>query len=139
MSQFSPIDCMATVYPIGEGWVGKSTAGQVRYFQSLDDYKTFLNNLASSGRVCPDVSVPVARPEATVVDTPHTGYLEFLPRNRLEQSKYSAMSPSWEGQASTQRALDQGKFSAEEVYRYRASDVKGGTQVAPLGATFRSK
>jgi hypothetical protein len=139
MSQFAPTDCLSSVYPLGEQWVGKSTSGETRLFQSLDDYKNFLQNLASSGRVCPDVSVPVAKPATGTVRTPRTGFLEFLPRNSAEQKKYSAMSPYWEGQQSTEKALETGKFSAEEVYRYRASDVKGGTKLPDLGSQFTGR
>lgn len=139
MSQFAPTECLATVYPIGEQWVGKSQSGETRLFQSLDDYTNFLQNLASSGRVCPDVSVPVAKPSSGTVRTPPTGFLEFLPRNANEQKKYSAMSPYWEGQRSTEKALAAGKYSAEEVYRYRASDVKGGVRVPELGSAFNGR
>ena len=52
MSEFAKVDCLSTVYPIGEGWVGKSKSGEVKFFKSLQDYKTYLTNLASSGRIC---------------------------------------------------------------------------------------
>lgn len=137
MSQFSPVDCMSKVYPIGEGWVGKSTSGETRYFQSLNDYTTFLSNLASAGKVCPNVSVPVAKPSSGMVKTPATGFLEFLPRNTVDQKKYSAMSPYWEGQESSSRAVAQGKFSEEEVYRQNTSDVRGGMKLPRLGNAFK--
>lgn len=83
------------------------------------------------------MSVPVAKPSSGTVKTPHTGFMEFLPRNPEEQKKFSAMSPYWQGQEATEKALNEGRFSAEEVYRYRASDVRGGTKLPDLGTTFK--
>jgi len=137
MSEFAGVGCLSTVYPIGEGWVGKSTTGEVRAFQSLSDYKQYLENLARAGKVCPDVSVPVAKPREEVTRTYPTGFLEFLPRNQAEQAKYSAMSPGWLGQEATQKAVEQGKFAEEEVYFYKAQDVKGGKVQSSPGDDFR--
>lgn len=39
MSEFAKVDCLSSVYPIGEGWVGKSTSGDVKFFKTLDDYQ----------------------------------------------------------------------------------------------------
>lgn len=139
MAQFAGVNCLSTVYPIGEGWVGKSTTGEVRYFQSLQDYKQFLNNLANSGKVCPDVSVPYIPPKETTSRTYPPGFLEFLPRNIEEQTKYSAMSPNWLGQEATNKAIDQGKFAAEEVYFYKARDVHGGKIAPSPGDDYRPK
>ena len=125
MAQFSPIECLSTVYPIGEGWVGKTTSGQVKFFQSLADYQNYLNNLARSGKICPDVSVPVAPPPEKTTATPFAYFMEFLPRNPEDSAKYSAMSSSWQGQQASQQALDQGKYRAEEVFEYKANDRKG--------------
>jgi hypothetical protein len=138
MAQFANVECLSTVYPVGEGWIGKSTTGQVRMFQSLSDYKQYLDNLSKSGRVCPDVSVPVApRSYEKTTETPPTGFMEFLPRNTVQQSKYSAMSPYWLGQLETQKELDKGKYSAEEVYFYKSQDVKGGANVPSIGNDFK--
>jgi hypothetical protein len=137
MAQFAGVNCLSTVYPIGEGWVGKSTSGEVRFFQNLSDYQQFLSNLAQSGKVCPDVSVPVAKPREETTRTYPTGFLEFLPRNSAEQAKYSAMSPGWLGQEATQKAVEQGKFAEEEVYFYKAKDVRGGQVQSSPGDDFR--
>jgi len=140
MAQFANVECLSTVYPVGEGWIGKSSTGQVRMFQSLSDYKQYLDNLSKSGRVCPDVSVPVApRGYETTTQTPPTGFMEFLPRNTVQQSKYSAMSPYWLGQLETQKELDKGKYSQEEVFFYKAQDIKGGANVPSLGNDFKLK
>lgn len=125
MSEFAKVECLSSVYPIGEGWVGKSTSGEVKFFKSLEDYNTYLQNLASAGRICPDVSVPMAPPPETSVRTLPTGFLEFLPRDQTQQSKYSAMSPSWVGQRETQKALDRGEFSEEQVWVQKKSFSQG--------------
>ena len=128
MAQFAPVDsCLSSVYPIGQNWVGKSTTGEVRMFETLSDYKQYLNNLASSGKVCPDVSVPFVPPKESVSQTLPSGFLEFIPRDQNAQARYSAMSPSWLGQEESQKALSGGKFSQEEVYVYKASDIKGAS------------
>jgi hypothetical protein len=119
MSEFAKVECLSSVYPIGEGWVGKSSSGEVKFFKSLEDYNTYLQNLASAGRICPDVSVPVAPPIETTVRSLPSGFLEFLPRDQGQQAKYSAMSPSWLGQRETQKALDRGEFAEEKVMAYR--------------------
>lgn len=140
MAQFANIECLSTVYPVGEGWIGKSTTGQVRMFQSLSDYKQYLDNLSKSGKICPDVSVPVAPRgfEKTVATLP-TGYMEFLPRDSVQQSKYSAMSPYWLGQLETQKELGKGNYSQEEVFLYKSQDVKGGNMVPSVGNDFKLK
>lgn len=115
MSEFATVDCLSSVYPIGEGWVGKSTSGEVKFFKTLDDYNRYLSNLASAGKICPDVSVPMAPPPETTLRTLPTGFLEFLPRDQTQQSKYSAMSPSWLGQTETQKAIDRGEYAEERV------------------------
>jgi hypothetical protein len=140
MAQFANVQCLSTVYPVGEGWIGKSTTGEVRMFEALSDYKQYLNNLSKSGKVCPDVSVPIA-PSGyeKSTSTPPSGFMEFLPRNPIEQSKYSAMSPYWLGQRETQKSLDKGKYSSEEVYFYKSQDVKGGKGLPSVGSDFSLK
>lgn len=125
MSEFAKVECLSSVYPIGEGWVGKSSSGDVKFFKSLDDYNTYLQNLASSGRICPDVSVPIAPPAEKTVRTLPTGFLEFLPRDQAQQAKYSAMSPNWLGQRATQDALDRGEFAEEQVWVQKKPFTQG--------------
>lgn len=119
MSEFAKVDCLSSVYPIGEGWVGKSTSGDVKFFKTLDDYQQYLSNLANLGRVCPDVSVPIAPPAEKTSRSLPSGFLEFLPRDQAQQAKYSAMSPSWLGQQETQKALDRGEFAEEQIIMYK--------------------
>lgn len=121
MSEFAKVDCLSSVYPIGEGWVGKSTSGDTKFFKSLDDYQTYLTNLASIGKICPNVSVPMIPPAETTTRTVPSGFLEFLPRDQTQQGKYSAMSSGWVGQIETQKALDRGEFAEEQVWSQKKS------------------
>ncbi len=42
-----------------------------------------------------------------------TGFLEFKPRNPAAQAKYSAMSPSWEGIESSNKAIASGVYDLD--------------------------
>lgn len=100
--------CLTNVYPIGENWVGKGPNG-VQQFESLNDYTLYLKALAAQGKICPDVSVPVAPRPANSVSTPFTGFLEFKsPHPELQI--YSAMSPNWGGVESSTNAVAKGLF-----------------------------
>jgi hypothetical protein len=127
MAQFAGVGCLSSVYPIGEGWIGKSTDGKTQSFQSLADYKQFLKNLADSGKICPDASVPKAPPPSAMTRTPFAGFLEFLPRNQAEQDLYDPMSPYWQGQEASQTAINQGKYAAENVMVYKKDASKTGS------------
>lgn len=109
-------------------YVGKSAStGETRVFAGLPDYQQFLRNMEKSGHVCPDVSIPqvhVPRPKCGLTqEEPSTGFLEFKPKNSALQSMYDAMSPLWKGSVETNEAVKQGKFKADAVYFYKASDV----------------
>lgn len=127
MAQFAGVGCLSSVYPIGEGWVGKSPDGHVQSFQSLADYKQFLKNMADSGKICPDASVPISPPASSSVKTMPTGFLEFLPRNQAEQSKYDPMSPYWQGQSASEKAIAEGKYSAQNAMVYKPDASKSGS------------
>lgn len=127
MAQFAGVGCLSSVYPIGEGWIGKSTDGKTQSFQSLADYKQFLKNLADSGKICPDASVPKAPPPSSMTRTLPTGFLEFLPRNQADQDKYDPMSPYWQGQEASQTAINEGRYAAENVMVYKKDASKSGS------------
>ncbi len=125
MSEFAKVECLSSVYPIGEGWVGKSTSGEVKFFKSLDDYQTYLKNLANAGRICPDVSVPIAPPAEKTMRTLPSGFLEFLPEKQEIQGKYSAMSSGWLGQSESQKAIDRGDYSEHQIMvQKRESNIR---------------
>lgn len=126
MSSFA---CVESLHYDGaqKTYVGKSAStGETRVFAGLPDYQRFLSNMEKSGHVCPDVSIPqvhVPRPKSGLTqEDPSTGFLEFKPKDTVLQSMYDAMSPMWKGSVSTNDAVKQGKFKAETVSFYKASD-----------------
>ena len=75
------------------------------------------------------------------VTTP-TGFLEFKSRDMTIQTKYDAMSPSWEGVDSSMKAVDQGVYaldSAEatrqEMRETQAALESGGPPTVALTET----
>ena len=119
MAHYAGVDCLTSVYPMGGGWVGKSTTGEVHRFRTLDDYKEYLKALEKNGRICANVSVPVATASKKREWTPPTGFLEFKPRNQYQQDMYSAMSSSWLGEEASSTAIDKGLFAEETSYFYK--------------------
>lgn len=57
---------------------------------------------------------------ALVVNTPATGFKEFLPRDPDTQSKYDAMQPTWQGVESSDKAIASGVYALDY-----ASDDRG--------------
>ena len=125
MSEFATVECLSSVYPIGEGWVGKGTSGEVKFFKSLDDYNRYLANLASAGKICRDVSVPMAPPPEKTTRSLPSGFLEFLPEKQEQQGKYSAMSSGWLGQQETEKAINRGDFAERQVMVYKKPFSQG--------------
>lgn len=128
MSSFACVDSLH--YDAAQKvYIGKSAStGQTRVFAGLPQYQQFLSNMEKSGHVCPDVSIPqvhVPRPACGLTkEDPSPGFLEFKPANAALQSMYDAMSPLWKGSSATNDAVKQGKFKADAVYFYKASDVR---------------
>ena len=65
-------------------------------FDPLPDYKNYVKSVAGQ-------------------NTTSTGFLEFAPRDPVAQAKYSALSPSWEGVESTEKAVARGDFSLDSA------------------------
>jgi hypothetical protein len=109
--------CMQNLYPIGKDlWVGKTFDGQAKQFKSLPEYRAYLNKLSDASHECPDVSRPIVQKGDKVDVTPFFGFMEFKPQNPVEQAKYSAMSPYWEGTDETLKALNRGLFKTDRQY-----------------------
>lgn len=62
--------------------------------------------------------------------TTPTGFLEFAPRDPATQAKYSALSSTWEGVESSEKAVADGKFDLQKAdatsQDKRAKYVPGG-------------
>lgn len=48
-----------------------------------------------------------------------TGFLEFKPRDAAAQAKYSAMSPTWEGIESSNKAIAAGVYDLDRAEKTR--------------------
>jgi hypothetical protein len=48
-----------------------------------------------------------------------TGFMEFLVRDPEKQAKYSAMSPAWEGIASSEAAIARGDYDLDRAEKTR--------------------
>jgi hypothetical protein len=48
-----------------------------------------------------------------------TGFLEFKPRDPVAQAKYSAMSPTWEGIESSNKAIASGVYDLDMAEKTR--------------------
>ena len=47
--------------------------------------------------------------------TTPTGFLEFQPRDMETQTKYDAMSPSWQGVESSMKAVERGDYALDSA------------------------
>lgn len=56
-----------------------------------------------------------------------TGFLEFKPRDPVAQAKYSAMSPTWEGIESSNKAIASGVYDLDMAEKNR-KDLRSGTK-----------
>jgi hypothetical protein len=50
---------------------------------------------------------------------PPTGFMEFQPRDPAKQAKYSAMSATWEGEASSEAAIARGDYDLDRAEKNR--------------------
>lgn len=51
--------------------------------------------------------------------TTRTGFLEFKPRDMASQEKYDAMSPAWEGEESSNKAIAKGVYDLDRAEKNR--------------------
>lgn len=64
-----------------------------------------------------------------------TGFLEFKPRDSAAQAKYSAMSPTWEGIESSNKAIASGVYDldmADKTRKQLRSGAKEPTLPRPM-------
>ena len=112
-------------------WVGTSLkTGETRKFQTLDDYKQYVKNLETQGVYCADVAPQFNQFYRKGENTQRTGFLEFAPRDPVAQAKYSAMSPTWEGVESSNKAIAQGMYSLDAAEANR-QELRAAGRVPP--------
>jgi hypothetical protein len=101
-------------------WVGRSVrTGETRKFTTLDDYNRYVKSLETQGTYCPEVEAKYTQGYKPGTNTARTGFLEFQPRDPVSQSKFSAMSPSWEGVDSSEKAIAQGVYDLDMAEKNR--------------------
>lgn len=89
-----------------KSWTGKTADGTVKTFQTLGQYKLYTQSLAN----CPNV-----QPWVPGKETQETGFGNLAPRDPGLQARYDAMSPSWEGVGSSDKAVVNGVYSLDSA------------------------
>lgn len=98
------------------GWKGVAIrTGEVKFFRTLDDYKQHVKTLEDEGVYCPNVEPLYTVKYTKGQNTTPSGFLEFRPRDAIAQAKYSAMSSTWEGIASSEKAVSRGDFALDSA------------------------
>jgi hypothetical protein len=101
-------------------WSGRSIkTGQTRKFQTLDDYNRYVKSLETQGTYCPEVEAKYTQAYKPGTNTTNTGFLEFQARDPEAQAKYSAMSPTWEGIQSSEKAIARGVYDLDKAEKNR--------------------
>jgi hypothetical protein len=100
---------------LDRSWTGRSIkTGAVTKFATLDDYKQYVKKLEDKGTFCADIEPIYSNQYTPGKSTQNSGFLEFQARDPVGQSKFSAMSPSWEGIASSDAAIARGEYDLEK-------------------------
>ena len=101
-------------------WAGRIVkTGEVKKFNTLDDYNRYTKSLETQGTYCPEVEAKYIAAYKPGTHTTPTGFLEFQPRDPVAQSKYSAMSPTWEGITSSESAIARGDYDLDMAEKNR--------------------
>ena len=109
-------------------WAGRIVkTGEVKKFNTLDDYNRYLKSLEVQGTYCPEVEAKYTTAYKPGTNTARTGFLEFQPRDPVAQAKYSAMSPTWEGIESSEAAIASGIYDLDKAEKNR-QDLRNKTQ-----------
>jgi hypothetical protein len=101
-------------------WSGRVVrTGETKKFNTLDDYKRYTQSLEQQGTYCANVEAKYMAQYTPGKNTTPTGFLEFQPRDPATQSKYSAMSPTWEGIESSEAAIARGDYDLDKAEKNR--------------------
>jgi hypothetical protein len=112
-------------------WSGRSVrTGETKKFNTLDDYKRYTQSLERQGTYCANVEAKYLAEFTPGKNTTPTGFLEFQPRDPVTQSKYSAMSPTWEGIESSEAAIARGDYDLDKAEKNRQDLRSKRPQVA---------
>lgn len=101
-------------------WSGRMVkTGETKKFTTLDDYQRYLKSLETQGTYCPEVEAKYTQAYKPGTNTTATGFMEFQARDPVSQSKYSAMSPTWEGIQSSESAIARGVYDLDKAEKNR--------------------
>lgn len=115
---------MACINDLGQNldrtWSGRSfRTGEIRRFNTLEDYKQYVRSLERQGTYCADITPKYTQGYTPGTNVVPSGFLEFEPRDPVGQSKYSAMSSSWEGREASEHALKTGLYTVDVADKVR--------------------
>ena len=101
-------------------WIGRDLrTNREMKFATLADYRQYTKSLEDQGKYCAPVT-PIYNTQYTQGENrQETGFMEFIPRDPAKQAKYSAMSPAWEGVASSEAAIARGDYDLDMAEKNR--------------------
>lgn len=101
-------------------WIGRDLrTNREMKFATLADYRQYTKSLEEQGKYCAPVT-PIYNTQYTQGENrQETGFMEFIPRDPAKQAKYSAMSPAWEGVASSEAAIARGDYDLDMAEKNR--------------------
>lgn len=112
--------------------------GEVRKFNTLEDYKQYVKSLEDQGTYCPVAEPHYAQKYQPGRNEGRPPFMQFQVRDPEKQAKYSAMSPTWEGIESSEAAVARGDYSldsAEATRRELREKVNVPITQAPRNVT----
>ena len=101
-------------------WIGRDlrTNREIK-FVTLADYRQYTQSLEAQGKYCAPVTPIYNTQYVKGENRQDTGFMEFQPRDPAKQAKYSAMSPAWEGVASSEAAIARGDYDLDRAEKNR--------------------
>lgn len=101
-------------------WVGRDIrTNREMKFKTLEDYRRYTAGLEAQGKYCAPVTPIYNTQYVPGEQRAETGFMEFLVRDPEKQAKYSAMSPGWEGVASSEAAIARGDYDLDRAEKDR--------------------
>ena len=101
-------------------WIGRDLrTNREMKFVTLADYNQYVKSLEAQGKYCAPVTPIYNTQYVKGESTQTTGFMEFQVRDPEKQAKYSAMSPDWEGVASSESAIARGDYDLDMAEKNR--------------------
>lgn len=101
-------------------WIGRDLrTNREMKFITLADYQQYTKSLEAQGKYCAPVTPIYNTQYVKGENRDETGFMEFTPRDPATQAKYSAMSPAWEGVASSEAAIARGDYDLDRAEKNR--------------------